>query len=211
MMRAAVSFAYQLEHPQCARVGLDPLLDRGDDRVHLKCGIGECARVDFSATSPKVVFGSSSPSRFEGADRRQSYADAVLTPLATAGPMSMDRVLQALLRTELLLHPEGLYDRLARRNLSSQLACGCDRPSADAGPLRREPAPLDQPTTAFAQIDLRLGRRIRAHGANRTTGSKNQRDLAIHAASTSAAGPRRCDRDPPLSSARPGRRAACRG
>src|SRR5580704_716213 len=44
---------------------------------------------------------------------------------------------------------------------SSQLACGCDRPSADAGPLRREPAPLDQPTTAFAQIDLRLGRLCR--------------------------------------------------
>jgi hypothetical protein len=45
-----------------------------------------------------------------------------------------------------LLHPEGLCDRLAGRNLSSQLACGCDRPSADAGPLWQAPAPFDQPT-----------------------------------------------------------------
>ena len=43
--RAAVSFAYQLEHPQRAKVGLDPLLDRGDGRVDVQ--IGERAPVEF--------------------------------------------------------------------------------------------------------------------------------------------------------------------
>src|ERR1700732_2216173 len=44
--RAAVSFAYQLEHPQRARVGFDPLLDRGDGRVD-NVQIGERAPVEF--------------------------------------------------------------------------------------------------------------------------------------------------------------------
>src|SRR5580658_7882292 len=44
--RATVSFAYQLEHSQRTRVGLDPLLDRGDGRVD-NVQIGERAPVEF--------------------------------------------------------------------------------------------------------------------------------------------------------------------
>src|SRR5258708_22430401 len=69
----------------------------------------------------------------------------------------MDRVLRAILRRAAVLHPQGLCDHLARRNLSSQLARGRDRPSVDAGPLGRGPAPVDQPAASVAQIDLRLG------------------------------------------------------
>ena len=77
---AAVSFAHQLEHPQRARVGFDPLLDCADDGRVDDVQIGERAPIEF--------FGDAAEGRLrvvvahvvEGAERRQSYADAILTP-----------------------------------------------------------------------------------------------------------------------------------
>src|SRR6202047_3337321 len=78
--RAAVSFAHQLEHPQRARIGFDPLLDCADDGWVDDVQIGKRAPIEF--------FGDAAEGRLwvvvahvvEGAERRQSYADAILTP-----------------------------------------------------------------------------------------------------------------------------------
>src|ERR1700730_11324989 len=78
--RAAVSFAHQLEHPQRARVGFDPLLDCAGDGWVDDVQIGEATVAER--------FGDGTEGRFrlivahvvEGAERRQSHADAVLTP-----------------------------------------------------------------------------------------------------------------------------------
>src|SRR6202011_890596 len=45
--RAAVSIAYQLEHPQRTRVGLDPVLDCADDGWVDDVQIGEAPPVEF--------------------------------------------------------------------------------------------------------------------------------------------------------------------
>jgi hypothetical protein len=101
----------------------------------------------------------------------------------------MDRVLQALLRTELLfiqkvfttVSPGETYlhnwhvDAIAHQLMRVR-----------SGESRR--LLINQPPRSLKSICVSVAYRLRRQSI---AGSKNQRDSAIHAASTSAAGPRR--------------------
>src|SRR6266849_3037248 len=70
----------------------------------------------------------------------------------------MDRMLRAILRTELAFFIRKVFATISPgETYLHNWHLNADRPSVDAGPRGRGPAAVDQPAASLAQIDLRLG------------------------------------------------------